>query len=109
MKTGILRFPGSCDEVDAQLAAGLDGELWQHWGFQVRVRAKDHPVGTAKVAAIRKCLAEQVYHNQVSLGSSRYLVWCVAKISAPMWINKDVPGSKRSIFTLNALAAITAR
>ena len=31
MKTGILRFPGSCDEVDAQLAASLVGETVLLW------------------------------------------------------------------------------
>ncbi len=31
MKTGILRFPGSCDEVDAQLAASLVGETALLW------------------------------------------------------------------------------
>ncbi|CAB4867002.1 unannotated protein [freshwater metagenome] len=31
MKFGVLRFPGSCDEVDAQLAAGRVGEAVLLW------------------------------------------------------------------------------
>ncbi|MFM9163940.1 MAG: phosphoribosylformylglycinamidine synthase subunit PurQ, partial [Solirubrobacterales bacterium] len=31
MKFGVLRFPGSCDEVDAQLAASRVGEAVLLW------------------------------------------------------------------------------
>ena len=31
MKFGVIRFPGSCDEVDAQLAASAVGEAVLLW------------------------------------------------------------------------------
>ena len=31
MRAGVVRFPGSCDEVDAQLAAGLVGDATLLW------------------------------------------------------------------------------
>ena len=31
MKTGVVRFPGTCDEVDAQLAAAMVGDTVILW------------------------------------------------------------------------------
>lgn len=84
----------------------VDGELFQHFGFQVRVRSTDHRTGWVKAEAIRQALAKSIYQNLVSRDGSRYLVWCAAKISMVLVIGKDTPRSKRSLFTVNAVAPI---
>jgi phosphoribosylformylglycinamidine synthase I len=41
MKFGVLRFPGSCDEVDAQLAAARVGEVELLWHSERDLRGVD--------------------------------------------------------------------
>jgi hypothetical protein len=85
----------------------ITGTLDQHYGIQIRVRSQDHPTGWTKIAAIRQLLATQVDRMIVTLASNQsYTVFAVVKIKQILSIGKDVPNSKRSLFTLNFLAAI---
>ena len=79
-----------------------DGELQQHYGFQVRIRSRTAKEGYTKAAAIRAFLSEVVKDNRVSLDLSDYLVLCVSKIGQIMRLGKDTPTTKRSLYTLNA-------
>jgi len=86
-----------------------DGESMVHEGIQIRVRAVDHPTGNAKARAIKKALEEQVLNNSLTLnnsaGTATYLVPCLVKTQL-LGIGKDVPGSKRSLFTVNLLMPV---
>ena len=84
----------------------LDGELWTHHGFQVRVRSTDHVTGWARANAIRQALAQQVLDNAVAVGTSHYVIHAAAGIGSVLVLGKDTPTSKRSLFTLNATAVL---
>ncbi len=86
----------------------MDGALWQHHGFQVRVRAKDHHAGWVKADAIRTAMAEQACQRTVSRDGKRYLVWSINKIGLVLVLGIDNPTSKRQLFTVNAVAPIKA-
>lgn len=84
----------------------IDGELFGHEGFQVRVRAQDHDTGWTKADAIQKGLAEDVSLETVTVASSRYTVYAVTRISDVLPLGRQVPQSMRSIFTINATLAV---
>ncbi len=81
----------------------LDGELYQHYGFQVKVRDTSEP--STKAEQIRQAFAGRTRLVTVTIGSARYLVWKVAKVGQVLYLGKP-PGTKRSQFTVNAMAVI---
>jgi hypothetical protein len=80
----------------------LDGTPWFHYGFQVRVRAVDHLSGWRKADAIRTALATAVYRETIVLGPDQYLMHAVTALGDVLVLGKEVPASKRRLFTLNA-------
>lgn len=93
--------------------AMIDGELWNHWGIQARIRSSEHTDGWLHANAIRNFWATQINQAVVAmkdkdgnLDGSRYLIWCIAHIGPVLALGKNVPNTKRSIFTVNAISAI---
>lgn len=84
----------------------MQGELQQHYGFQVRIRARTHSVGWLKADAIRRGLAEDVLRETLTLDSDQYFLQCVANIGQVLTLGKDRPLGKRSLFTVNAVATL---
>lgn len=82
-----------------------DAERMQHYGIQVRVRATSHPAASAKAYAIA-ILLDEVYTQTIDIGSSSYLLHSVNRVGPPVDVGKETPTSKRSIYTINALAAL---
>jgi hypothetical protein len=80
-----------------------DGDLWHHYGFQVRLRSRDDKVGYAKGSLIRNTLAKGVYMRTVSIGTSVYQIQCIAKIRSVLPIGKEASATKRALFTINAV------
>jgi hypothetical protein len=83
-----------------------DGEILEHRGWQVRVRALDNPTGYQKMDDIRTYMSEVAVQVVTTIASIRYLVFCFAKFGDILDLGKDVPTSKRSLFTLNGLCPI---
>ncbi len=84
----------------------IDGEVQEHYGFRVRVRAVSHAVGDAKARAIAIVLDETVYQDTVTIGAIQYLVQAVSRKSGVLRLGKEVPGSRRHLFTINAVVAL---
>jgi hypothetical protein len=90
----------------------IRGEMFHHFGFQIRVRSTDQLTGWAKADAIHTALTEQVYQEVVTLplaggGSAQYNVQN-ASAKSPLHLGKDAPGSKRSLHTINGLLSVLA-
>lgn len=83
----------------------IDGSLVGPNGFQVRVRAKDHPTGWLKADSIQKALAEIVYQRMVYVESSDYFIHCISTIGDVLSLGKD-PNSNRRLFTINAVVTV---
>jgi hypothetical protein len=87
-----------------------DGERQEHHGFQVRVRADDHPTGYAKARAIAVALDQSVTQRSVNLaggqGTHGYVVWSVSRTSDVLALGKEAPDSRRKLFTVNGVAHI---
>lgn len=84
----------------------IDGELFAFFGFQVRVRAKDHVTGWTKASAVRNALAEDVRLASVTVEGTEYLVWSVDGLGQVLALGKDRPPSDRFVFTLNGLLVV---
>jgi hypothetical protein len=84
----------------------IDGELWNHWGLQFRVRSSRHATTWTKANAIRNWLSTGINMAVVLLGGSSYLVWCVTNIGQIIPLGKNVPQTKRSLCTINARTPI---
>ena len=65
MKTGILRFPGSCDEVDAQLAASLVGETVLLWHGDRDLQDVDAVIVPGGVVIVMSTVAVLVFGRSV--------------------------------------------
>ena len=83
-----------------------DGERQVHYGFQVRVRSLTAKAGFAKASAIAINLDQNVYDVTITIDSNDYLVHSVTRTTDVLDIGKDVPGSKRSLHTLNGIVTI---
>lgn len=83
------------------------GEVTDFHGLQIRVRAIDHPTGWAKVNAITTACAETVKRTTVAVSGTSYTVHAMTRRSGILAIGKDVPSSKRNLFTVNYTVSIT--
>ena len=110
--------PDSCITVNDTLGMDSgrsfpDGALDSHYGFQVRIRSGDKPSGYLKASNIRRTLAEGVYATRVTppipIGSqARYLVHCVSKVGQVLPLGFE-RGTRRQLFTLNAMVALVVQ
>lgn len=82
----------------------VDGELFQHYGVMVRVRAADHPTGWAKADAVRRALAREVRGRSATIDGKSYTAHAVR--IGQVLPNGPEPESRRSVFTLNLLAVV---
>ena len=84
----------------------IGGELSTHYGVQIRIRSKTHPVGWARADLVRHSLARGIYQAQVTIDTVTYLVHAVVGIGTVIPLGKDGSNTKRSLFTLNAMVVI---
>ena len=82
------------------------GEIQEHEGFQVRIRATDHSTGHTKANAIKEALDKSILNVGVTIGSTTYIVYSVSRRSGIFYLGQDVSSSKRVIFTINAVVAL---
>lgn len=78
------------------------GELFTHYGIQVKVRAARHEDGWLKADEIRNTMAEVVSLETVTIGSSTYTIQSFNRIGPVLSLGADVPPSRRVAFTINA-------
>lgn len=104
-------IPDNCITVFDTVGKGdgrsmTDGELFDHYGIQVRVRATTFSVGYQKVNAIRVAFSESVIEEVVTISGTNYLVKSITQISQIFPLGKEVPTSRRTLFTVNALVTV---
>ena len=80
-----------------------DGEIQGMYGIQVRIRSATHALGWAKANAIGAHLSEVAYQEVVHYGASNYLIHCFSRIGDVIPLGKNVPDTRRFLFTLNCM------
>ena len=89
----------------------ITGEVFERHGVQLRIRSTTHPLGYQKTRALAVALDESIYQESVTLDdpgvgtATSYLVHAVSRRGI-LALGKDVPGGKRSVFTVNALVSV---
>lgn len=84
----------------------VDGEVLQHYGFQLMIRGVDDRTGNRKAEDIRYKMQTSMYQNIIVIDGSSYLIPCISNIGEVLALGIDHPNSKRSLFSINALSAI---
>lgn len=86
-----------------------DGEMQEHHGIQVRIRAATYPVGYTKARTIATAL-DTMYQDVITVPSTTnsYLIHAILRTSDVIELGKETPSSKREIFTVNALVSVRA-
>lgn len=82
-----------------------DGAADQHYGLTIRVRAQDPVDAYYKAQQLLVYLSQVLYANELTIGSSTYIVQCASKI-AIIEFGKNVPQSKRSLVNINFMVWI---
>ena len=89
----------------------VTGEMVIHLGLQVRIRDNDPRSGYSKANDIRTAMENVRYLGvAVSTGGgvpdSNYTVYCYSNISDVIDLGRNVPHTKRVLFTINAVTSI---
>lgn len=84
--------------------AMIDGTTWEHHGIQVRIRSTTHSVGWIKARELARAL-DAVNWDTILIDASEYLVHAVSRETI-LTLGKNVPTSKRSLFTINAVVSL---
>jgi hypothetical protein len=82
------------------------GEMIEFHGFQVRVRGATHTLAETKIYAISESIDINVKRDVVTLSGTQYLVHAITRASPVSALGRAVSGSRRFLFTLNAIASI---
>jgi len=83
-----------------------NGEVQERVGFQVRIRAANYVDAETKASAIAISFDQSIERTSVTVGANVYRVNSISRTSGPIDIGKNVPATKRDIFTYNATASI---
>lgn len=87
---------------DARL---MDGQLMEHYGFQIRVRSVSHPIGYTKGYDLRTTMAENLKDAFVTIDATPYVVPSVQTINL-IRLGRESPNSSRYLFTINGLLVV---
>lgn len=87
------------------------GEIQEHYGVQIKIRSGKYSDGYAVCEEIKELLDLLVYNESVFLSegptAATYTVHAITRTTGIVVIGKEVSGSKRSLFTINALVSVT--
>jgi hypothetical protein len=83
-----------------------DGRREQHEGINVAVRAPTHDVGYLKAKTIATAMDQTILQEQVTIEDSTYRVHSFTRTSDVIDLGKELPESRRNLFTINALVVI---
>lgn len=82
------------------------GEVDEHFGIMVQVRADSHPTGYAKASSIASHFDLSVSGNNVTIDGYDYVVNAVVRTGTINSLGKE-PKTDRNLFTLNATVSLS--
>tara|TARA_R110002167_G_scaffold46072_1_gene137793 strand:- start:467 stop:904 length:438 start_codon:yes stop_codon:yes gene_type:complete len=90
--------------LDGRVQRG--GETIEHPGWQVRVRATDHPTGYAKIATIRNHI-DTILREGIVIGASSYTIQAANLTGGVQTVGQEPEGTRRNNFTINGTLTYT--
>lgn len=82
-----------------------DNEPQGHYGVTIRVRALTHTSGHRKCRDLCAAL-DALYQRSVVIESVTYVIHSFNRTGEPVHLGKEVPESRRNLFTINGLLTI---
>jgi hypothetical protein len=79
-----------------------NGETIEHPGWQVRVRATDHPTGYPKIANIRNHL-DAVLRQGVVINTFSYTIQAITLTGGVQSLGQEPDGTRRNNYTINGI------
>lgn len=80
----------------------IDGSIFEHEGFQIRIRSATSVIGYRKSAALVEALDNIIYFNTVTIGEDTYCIRSTRRIGDINALGKDTPTpTQRSVYTIN--------
>lgn len=83
-----------------------DGERQEHHGVQIRLRDPDHQSGYLKARAVALALDQDIAQSEQTIAGTTYTVHAVSRTTDVISLGKEVPKSKRNLFTINVVVAL---
>lgn len=85
-----------------------DGYLWQHHGFQVRIRSNTKRKGWRKADELLQTMSRSILLETITLDDRTYTLYCAGEVGPILSVGKEAPNSSRRIWTINGTLAIRA-
>ncbi len=97
----------------------IDGEMYEHQGIQVRVRDANSQEAYRETKVLANALDETILLDQVVIGytttsggitttgDATYTLYAVSRKGGILSLGKESPKSKRNLYTINAIMALT--
>lgn len=86
--------------------AQISGEIQEHYGIQIKVRAASPTVAYAKISEVNNWIDKSVRNNLVTIESSQYLVYAITRKGGILSLGKELSSSKRNLYTVNAIVSL---
>lgn len=100
----VITVYGTSGQQDGR--SQIDGEVFEHHGFMIRVRSNRERTAAAKAYEIDNALNESVQNKLVNIDGNTYIVCAVNRKGSVNSVGKESPTSERNVFTINAISAI---
>lgn len=84
----------------------ISGESFEHYGVQILIRGADHNTAFRKARAVETALDESIRMTSVTIGSVTYKVSNASRLGPALALGREVPASKRHLFSINVKMAI---
>ena len=84
----------------------VTGEQPEHFGIQIKVRSSLSTTGWTKANAIAVGMDQLLSFNSVTIGSNEYHVKQVTRKGSVLSLGREIPSSRRFLFTLNSVVVI---
>lgn len=100
----VITVYGTSGNMDGRMMA--DGSWVVHHGIQVRIRSATPTAGFVKANAIAVAMDQSIYQQGITISGTSYLVHSISRKGEVIPLGKEEPGSKRNVFTINAVVVI---
>jgi len=95
----VITITGTTGYLKARV---MSGYVYEHPGAQIRIRAYDQSAAYVKANALA-VLIDAIALKTVTLDSSTYVVFNVKRTGPILNVGKEVPQSKRHVYTINVV------
>ena len=84
-----------------------DGDVVEHPGVQVRVRATDDPTAQTQAWILANAVDRLIIGTNLTIGTHTYTIYAVSRKGNPARLSQETPTSRRPVWTFNVTVTLT--